>query len=340
MPTIKDVAKKAGVSVSTVSYALSGVRPVSKKTRQRILETIAELNYHPNLLARGLINKRTRIVALLYPTIAKNSLDDLPLEFIISITNVTFRNDYGLLLFTHPLGEQEIIRFIHQGLVDGVILMEVMRHDPRVALMKKLGYAFSLIGHGEDNAGINFVDADFYRAMLDCVQHLSQLGHEHIAFITTVADFENAQQNYIYESIRGFRDAAEKHGIQSMIYGCEPTIQNGSEAIQELLKRQPDLSAVIVGNEPIYGGVIQALHKRGLRIPKDFSVIGTMSDRSAEKYTPKVTNISPPTFEMGRLGAESLINLLEGKETEPQQVLLPIQFTIRGSTGRCRHLTV
>src|SRR4030042_2865736 len=102
MTTIVYVAKKAGVSVSTVSYALSGVRRISEKTRQRVLQAVEELNYHPNLLARGLVNKRTKIIALLYPEIASDFLYDLQLDFIASVAKTTTLYGYGLLLFTSP----------------------------------------------------------------------------------------------------------------------------------------------------------------------------------------------------------------------------------------------
>ena len=127
MTTIVDVAKKAGVSVSTVSYTLSGVRRISDKTRQRVMSAIEELNYHPNILARGLVNKRTKIIALLYPSVASDNLDDLSLDFISSIAKTAAHFGYGLLLFISPSGEQEITRFVDEGLVDGIILMEVQR---------------------------------------------------------------------------------------------------------------------------------------------------------------------------------------------------------------------
>lgn len=334
MATIVDVAKKAGVSVSTVSYALSGVRPVSEATRQTVMRAVEELNYHPNLLARGLINKRTRIIALLYPAVSSDYLDDEQLDFIASIAKIATFYDYGLLLFTSPSGEEEISRFINQGLVDGLILMEVKRQDPRVALMKQLGYPFSLIGHSEVNEGVNFVDADFFAALELSVQHLVRLNHRQMAFLPRVADYENTEYNYQLEALRGFKSAVAEAGVQGTIVGCEPTALSGYEATMDLLHRQPGISAIIAGNEPIYVGVTQALEEKGLRIPKDISVVGIMPDRSAVKYTPKVTHVSIPSIEMGRLGAEFLIQQLEDKSIEPKQVILPPQFIPRQSTAR------
>lgn len=333
MSTIKDVAKRAGVAVSTASYALSGRRPVAEETRQRILRAIEELNYQPNLVARSLINKRTRLIALLYPALYMSSLEDLPIEFIASVTNVTYEQDYGLLLFTHPLGEPEIKRFIHDARVDGVILMEVLRHDPRVALMKRAGFPFSLIGHCAQNEGISFVDMDFHMAYCLAVEHLAALQHHEIAYLPPIADLDKVRLHYLFESIRGFRETVAKMGVHGTIHGCEPTIEGGYNAMKDLLAKQPGITAVIVHNELIYSGVSRVLQEKGLHVPDDFSVISSASNRSAEKYTPKLTTISVPAIEMGRLGTEFLIRQLEDPHFEPQQVLLPPEFTVRQSTG-------
>lgn len=333
MATIKDVAKKAGVSASTVSYALNGRRPISSATRQRIMEAIQELNYHTNLLARGLVNKRTRIIALLYPALSTSSLDEVALEFIPSIAQVTHQHDYGLLLSTHQGGEQDIQQFISQGLVDGIILMEVLRYDPRTELMKQSGYPFSLIGHSERNDGISFVDTDFYSAYVLAVEHLFALDHREIVFLPQFVDVEHPQQNYLYESMRGFWETAARLGIRGVIHGCESNPGGGYAALKEVLEQQPGVSAAIAGNEAIYNGASQELRERGLNVPEDFSMIGAISDRSADKYTPKITTISLPAREMGRLGAEFLIGQLEDSNFQTQQVILPPQFIVRQSTG-------
>jgi DNA-binding LacI/PurR family transcriptional regulator len=336
MATIVDVARKAGVSVSTVSYALSGTRPIREETRQRVLQAVEALDYHPNLLARGLVSKRTKIIALLYPTDSSDYLDDVQLDFIASVANMATYYRYGLLLFTSLSGERDIQRFIKEKLVDGLVLMEVQVHDPRVALMQELGYPFSLIGHCEVNEGISFVDLDFYTALRLCVNHLAGLKHREIAFIPRFEDFANSQHNYIIQSVRGFNTTVAELGIKGTILGSKPSAQCGYETMIRLLEEQPGLSAVIAGNDPIYGGVIQALREKGLEVPRDFSTIGMLSQRLAERYDPQVTTLTIPSNQMGRLGTEFLIRKLEGQEREPQQVMLAPELTIRQSTARYR----
>jgi DNA-binding LacI/PurR family transcriptional regulator len=212
--------------------------------------------------------------------------------------------------------------------------MEVQRHDPRVELLKQLGYPFSMIGHTASDEGNSFVDMDFYSALHLCTRHLAELKHREIAFLPVVTDFETNQKNYLFESVRGFKDSVRTLGIQGVIHGCESTTQGSYEAMKALLEEQSGLSAVIAGSEPIYTGIARALLEKGMRVPRDFSVIGFMSPRAAEKYTPMVTTLTLPTFEMGRMGVEFLINQLERQENEPQQVILAPQLTLRQSTAR------
>ena len=103
--------------------------------------------------------------------------------------------------------------------------------------------------------------------------------------------------------------------------------------MKDLLEKQPEVSAAIVGNELIYNGASQALREKGQLVPRDFSMIGVISSRSAEKYSPKITTISLPAFEMGCMGTEFLINQLEDPNFKTQQMMLPPQFIVRESTG-------
>src|SRR5579883_2838979 len=124
MPTIADVAKRAGVALSTVSHTLSGKRPISAEVKQRVLQAIEELGYQPHALARALATKQTRTIALLYPSLT-SELTEPHLEFVSGVLQTTNLRKYGLLLWTSPEGEQEVLYFLRQGLVDGLVLMEV-----------------------------------------------------------------------------------------------------------------------------------------------------------------------------------------------------------------------
>ena len=148
---MKDVAEKAGVSLSTVSYVLSGSRPISEATRTHILKVMDELDFHPNAVARALAAKRTRVIALLLSP-QERGLGFSELEFVRGASEAARAADHHLVLLTEGMeSETELAYLKRQGLVDGVILMEVHLQDPRVPLLQKLRLPFSLLGRSEEH---------------------------------------------------------------------------------------------------------------------------------------------------------------------------------------------
>jgi DNA-binding LacI/PurR family transcriptional regulator len=304
-----DVARRAGVALSTVSYALSGKRPVSEETKQRIFKAIDELGYHPNLLARGLASRRTKVIALLFPALVEG-LSEVQLEFVTSAAAVASQQGYALLLWTSPGEDQEILRLTREGLIEGLVLMEIRLHDPRVDTLLDLGYPFTMIGHCQDNHDISFVDFDFDRAVHLCVEHLADLGHSHIALLP-------------YSPV-------------ALELGYGPAVrERGYGEMHALLDEHPSPSALVIANDVLYFGAVQALSERDLRIPEDFSIVAITSRRMAEMTTPTLTSAEMPAAEMGHIGTELLIRRLEGEEEQPTQLLLPAKLTIRRSSGPC-----
>ncbi len=331
MTTMADIAKRAGVALSTVSYALSGKRPVSEETKRRIFTAIAELGYHPNALARGLVTKRTRVITLLFPS--TKGLSEVQLEFVTSAAQVASERGYTLLLWTPPTEDQEILRLTQEGLMEGLILMEIKLKDPRVEMLRDLGYPFTMIGRCQENDGISFVDLDFEEAARLSVQHLADLGHRHIALLNFPSALLEAGYGPAVRFLDGFQAAVAERGLQGVARSCEPTLECGYETIQTLLEEHPSLSAVVTANDRIPAGVIQALHDKGVRIPNDFSIVAKVPSRIAEMMTPPLTAVDVPTGELGRIGAEMLIRQLEGEEEQPMQLVLSPKLTVRQSSG-------
>ncbi len=213
MPTMLDVAKRAGVALSTVSYALTGTRPVSEATRLRIFAAMEELGYHPNLMARSLSTKRSRIIGLLIPSDMHGALDVMQSNFVASAVRVASRRSYGLLVWTLPEEEFDVRRMIQEGMVEGLLLMEVKLHDERVAKLRSSSYPFALIGHCAENAGISYVDFDFAAALRLAVQHLAELGHTSIAFVNFAEHALAAGYGPAVRSTGGFHAAVAEFGI-------------------------------------------------------------------------------------------------------------------------------
>jgi DNA-binding LacI/PurR family transcriptional regulator len=334
MPTMIDVAKRAGVALSTVSYAINGTRPISEETRQRVFAAMEELGYKPNALARGLASKRSRIIAFHFP-VPERGVGLTEIEFITSAAHAARENGYEMVLWTSEMYNMEELRqSTQQGLVDGVVAMEVYLNDERIHLWREVGLPFSLIGRNADTTGICYVDADFESAALDTVNYLIGLAHTHIGFLNQSRLVLDAGYGPAVRTQLGYEQAMRAAGLTGVVQHCQAAAPAGYEIFDDLLAADPDLTALITINDRAVPGVVQAVMDHHWRIPDDFSlvVIGS-SGCVAELMTPPVTTVEMDISEMGRLGVELLIQHLEGREQDHTQILLPCHLVVRGSTG-------
>jgi DNA-binding LacI/PurR family transcriptional regulator len=335
-----DVAKRANVALSTVSYAINGTRPISEETRKRIFAAMNELGYRPNALARGLASKRSRIIALLFPA-PERGLGITELEFVTSAADVARENDYHLILWSSDIQDlNELRELIQQGLVDGVVAMEVHLDDARINLLRETNFPFSMIGRCKDTSGIGYVDIDFHQTLHEAVRHLAEFGHCRIAFLNHSQTEYDAQYGPAVRAQTRFEEAIRESGLQGYSRFCKATPLAGYEAMIDLLAEDPRITGLISMNERIIPGIQQVMTEKEWVVPDDFSLLSIVSSaRSAEMMTPALTTMEPPSSQMGRQGVELLIQKLEGQAEEVTQVLLPCKLVVRGSTGRCRRKT-
>jgi DNA-binding LacI/PurR family transcriptional regulator len=337
MPTMLDVAKRAGVALSTVSYALNGTRPISAETRQRITAAMSELGYRPHALARGLASKRSRIIALLFP-VSERGLGFTEFEFVTSAADAAREKGYHLVLWPSEMHNlDELQQFTQQGLVDGMIVMEVRANDERVNLLRELGFPFSMIGRSGQTPDIGYVDINFEQTVQETVNYLAGLGHTHLAFLNQAQVlFEEGYGPAVRAQTR-FEQTIQAAGLQGLTRFCHATPQDGYEVFKDLLAACPPLTALVAMNERAVPGVMQAITERGWHVPDDFSIIVIVSSpRMAEMMVPPLTTSDAPTAELGRLGAELLIQQLEGQAQSMPHVLVPCRLVVRGSSGPCR----
>jgi DNA-binding LacI/PurR family transcriptional regulator len=332
-----DIAKRAGVSLSTVSYVLSGKRPISEETKERVRAAIDELDFHPHEIGRALARKRSNTIALLYPT-GSYGLAEITLEIILAAVEEAASRGYSVLISTAPPEEAEVLRVIRNGLIDGVVLMEVRLHDTRAELLQTRNFPFTMIGHCECNDGLTFVDVDFEQAAETAVRHLHELGHRRIACLTRRQLMADVDYGPSVRTAWGFKRAIGELGIDGEVVSCDPSPEGGYQVVDELLKADPDLTAIITVNSEALGAVARAVQEHGRRIPKDVSLVAITSSRTAEFLTPPLTSLDFPAAELGRLGTRMLIDQLEkGGDIEPTQHLLQAPLSIRRSTGPARN---
>ncbi|MFI9816347.1 LacI family DNA-binding transcriptional regulator [Saccharothrix variisporea] len=328
MVTLADVAKHAGVSSSTVSYVLSGKRTISEETRRRVEQAVAELGYHPNARARALAARRSYIIALVVP-LRPESHDPTTMEIATSVTIAARQYGYDVLLITNDEGPEGVRRVASSGLADGVILMDVEPDDQRIPVLRELGTQAALIGLPDEPGGLSSVDHDFAAAGGLCADHLADLGHREVAFIS--------HPRHTAHALGGFRDRARRRGLRFVHRASEGTYGGVAGTFARILADRPDTTAFVVQNEGAIGPLLTLLRGSGRTVPEDASVIAVGPGRLADQHTPRLTVVSGPDQELGRVAVEQLLRRLtaaaRGEQPVDEQVLLTPVLTVGESTG-------
>ncbi|MFR0352907.1 LacI family DNA-binding transcriptional regulator [Streptomyces sediminimaris] len=331
MVKITDVARHAGVSPSTVSYALSGKRPISEETRRRVAEAIRELGYRPHAGARALASSRSNVLALVIPLRAGIHVP-VVMQFAVSVVTTARRYDHDVLLLTQEEGDDGLRRVADTALVDALIVMDVQLHDSRLGLLRSLERPSVMIGFPADATGLTCIDLDFEAAGEACVEHLARLGHRTVALVGSPPEVYLRQTGFAQRVVRGFTAAADRCGLVSSVHPCEASPAAARLVAGQLLREQPALTGVVVHNEPIVEPLIDAFEQLGLRVPGDLSVTAICPDELAGSVRIPVTSVAVPSAEVGERAVRLLMKKLGGG-TVPEATLLPPKLTERASTA-------
>ncbi|TDC10421.1 LacI family transcriptional regulator [Nonomuraea longispora] len=328
--TISEVARHAGVAVSTVSYVLSGKRTISAGTRRRVLDSINALGYHPNAGARALASRRSNVIALVLPLRAGMHVPVL-MRFASAVVTAARRFDHDVLLLTADEGTAGIRRVAASALVDALVLMDVELDDRRVPLLRELAEPSVLIGFPAEPAGLTCVDLDFAAAGARCVEHLAERGHDEIALLGAPSVVYERGTGFARRTREGFVEAVDAHGIKGVALACEETFDEVYETVRDLLLDQPGLSGLVVHNEAAVGHVLAALRQLDRRVPHDVAVVAICPDDVAERASPPLTSVLIPAEEVGREAVRLVMDKLEGRAV-PESTLLTPQLAVRAST--------
>ncbi|KQX82918.1 LacI family DNA-binding transcriptional regulator [Streptomyces sp. Root1310] len=331
MVKITDVARHAGVSPSTVSYALSGKRPISEETRRRVEEAARALGYRPHAGARALASSRSNVLALVVPLRAGIHVP-VVMQFAVSVVTAARRHDHDVLLLTQEEGEEGLRRVADTALVDALILMDVQLHDPRLPLLRSLDRPSVMIGFPLEADGLTCIDLDFRAAGERCVEHLAQLGHRVVALVGSPPEVYVRGTAFAQRVVQGFTAAADRAGLACAVHPCEATPAAARRVAERLLREQPALTGVVVHNEAVLEPLIDAFEQLGLQVPGDLSVTAICPDELAEGLRVPVTSIALPSAEVGERAVGLLMRKLDG-ETVPEATLLPPAMTRRASTA-------
>lgn len=340
MPTIRDVARHANVSVGTVSNVLNGNAAVREETRQRVLDAIKALNFHPTAAARSLNTQQTNTVGLirteLRPASPGNERDPFVSDLIDGIAGEGGKTDTGLLFWTIPVGRGEMAlyeRLVYGRQVDGLILFALRENDPRVAFLREVEFPFVVFGRGPDtHAACCWIDVDGAAGIEAAVDHLVELGHRRIGYITPPAEQYLATLRW-----EGYERGLRKHGLgidPGLVYEGDFTEQAGQLGTHFLLDGVRPPTAVICNNDRMAFGAMLAIQSRGLKVGRDVSVIG-FDDIPLARYWPiPLTTLYQPTIEIGGQLFKLLQSVIQGKPAaELAGRLISPELRVRQSTG-------
>ncbi len=326
--TIVDIAAASGVSVSTVSRILNDKPDVAEETRQRVLQVIAQHRFAPQSAWQQIKAGRSRVITLHYPQDFNQPSHDIITGAAVGCQEA----GYTLNLIAAPLSDAELLALYDRGHADGVILMEILTHDPRVDLLRGHGLPFVMIGRCQDLDGLSYVDLDIHTGVAQTVEHLYCLGHRQIGLVTLTPVRSGKEYAYATWAVQGYEAACRRHGL-SVLWHSSDSDADVEASVLAWLTQHPEVTALVTPQEAEAAGLLRAVQARGLRIPQDISLVGVMPDAMAKLVSPPVTTISFPSREMGARAARILVELLAGSPTSPAQVLLRPEICVRGSSG-------
>ncbi|MFH1368019.1 MAG: LacI family DNA-binding transcriptional regulator [Elusimicrobiota bacterium] len=331
--TIKDVAKKSKVSVATVSRVVNNIQheKVSEATRAKVLVTVKELGYRPNLAARSLSKQITSHIGLFLP-FSKGLFADnyysLLLQGIISEIN---NHRYSLTLYDANLLAKDFTVPLREKQVDGLLIVG----PPENQLKKLLPYAKQLImlSATYNMMGFSTIDCDNISGAEMAVEYLLGLGHRAIGIITGPDDIVNSR-----DRVKGFCLAMRKRGISvdsELIANGEFIYSKGVQAARKLLGAKPRPTAIFCANDTMAFACIQVAAEMGISVPGDLSVAGFDDVEMASEARPALTTIRQPISEIGKQGVRMLFAQMDIKVFKPQNIVLPVELIVRESCNKC-----
>jgi DNA-binding LacI/PurR family transcriptional regulator len=331
--TIKDIAKRLNLSVSTVSYALNGgPRLVNDQVRAKVLQTAQELNYRPNRNARSLITKRSHSIGVVPSELQVNlSLGpyfQLALNGIVNVAEATCQD---VLLFTREdqKNAERLMDYLLDGRVDGIVFIAPPTDSPTVKVIQDSGIPSIVIGNGHDAIAVGY-SVDNANGVWSAMDHLYRLGHRRIAHITGRIDMHDGISRE--QAYRSFMSEKGLTVDESHVVRGNFRLEGGIEAGHKLLEKPRRPTAVFCANDELAIGLIHAARDLGLEVPGQLSVIG-FDDSPASAYSfPPLTTVRQPISHMASEAMKDLVDSIERKTTLRSRTFSP-NIVVRGSTA-------
>lgn len=321
MITIKDVAKRAGVSITTASYALNGKGNISEETRQRVLAAAEELNYHPNAFARHLKKRKTHTIGVFIAHLGGLFYE----EVLEGIHSAILQTGYELIICPETRTTRRILTYRQ---VDGAIVFDVKIPDDLIASLAWKRFPIVTLDRYLEADFVFPVLVDNSKGTREVFRHLFEQGARRLAFVSGAADsFDNAERR------KTFLEEAEKSGLAVACYEGDFTQSSGYRVAQEMVASGNLPEAVFCANDQMAIGFIEALKEHHIRVPDDVAVVGFDDIPIARYMQPTLSTVRVSRLEWGAAAASRLIDFLEN-ESPFDTSRIPTEFIQRESSKR------
>lgn len=335
MVTIRDVAKKLGLSITTVSHALNGFDDVAEDTRQRVIEAARELGYVPSRAARQLRRRKADVIGYILPASGPHFTDPFFSEFIAGLGDAASAHGCDLLVSAaapDTAAECEIYeRWIRSRVVDGFVISRMRLADWRAAYLSRVGFPFVAHGHTLLPLDYPYIELDSRTGFRRLVAHLVERGHRRIAYV-------GAPSNLTLQADRlaGYQAGLADAGIpfdEALIEEGDLTRAGGYRAGLRLLALPQPPTAVIGANDLTAIGVLHAAHERGLHVGREFAVAGYDGTEDSEHTQPPLTTLRQSAYDVAQRLVDMLLARIAGRELAEPRLILEPELIVRESTG-------
>ncbi len=329
--TIKDVAKMAGVSISTVSRVINDSKPVSSEIRQKVLEVIDELGYKPNEIARTLVTKKSFLIGVIVTDLG----DTYIAQLVRGIEEVGKMYDYDILLcstYGDKDTELKFMQLLSRKQVEGIILISDSLDSEIDREIKDFKIPFVYLNRYFYTEDFPTVTIDNAEAAYEMTNYLIKLGHENIAYVSA------SQEEYSLELLKldGYKKAiAENEGlVENIFYAKGRSIEDGYEICSDITESDNDITAIFCSHDELAIGVLNYLYDNDFEVPEDISVAGYGDIKTASIFRPRLTTIKEPFYDIGAVAIRRIIKEIKKESMDKNTIFLPFQIQKRDSCAK------
>jgi DNA-binding LacI/PurR family transcriptional regulator len=334
MPTLKDVAEKAGVAPSTVSRVINDSSRISEETKVKVRKIMNEIGYHPNINARNLVKQRSHNLGLVIPYSTEEAFaDPFYSEILRGIGVLAHSKGFNLLLLTSNGEEEEkrtVLNAVRGKQIDGVLLLRAKKEDEIIDELNKINFPFVIVGRPEAKDKSYWVNNDNIAASERVVDYLIENGHRNIAMIV-------GDENYIMneDRLQGYKNSFKKNNLKindDLIVQSEKIDYHSIYMLcQQMIKEHPEITAFYGMSDTMAYTIMQSMNDMDIKIPDEISIVGFNNNPMSKIVSPPLTTVDINIYLLGNKATELLIGVINGKIDKYQHTIVPANIIERDS---------